>query len=436
MISFPLAREIYGVTPWMVDHYTLPALSAMLENFQKGVKLEEAEIKLNTPFIYDPSNETRIITRPFGNGWTLGELENSDDFDGVAVINLDGPITVSGGMSTVGMEQISVFMHKINSDKRIKAFIILANSGGGSASAVDIMVDTINEVKQNKPVYGLVKKGGMAASACYGILSACTKIFSENEMNIVGSVGTMIQFEGRKANTEDPNGVKHIRLYATKSTAKNKAFEEALNNDNYTLLINDLLDPLNERFIQKTLANRPLLKGVDFDNGSTKFSKDAIGTYIDGIKSFAETVELIMQEVPEKKTDPKTVNTGGDTGGNSNINNKNKKMTVAELKTGHPEVYNTIFNEGVMSERDRNGAWMAHVNADPDAVVKGIESGESITQTQREEFFVKQNSINKAEALKQGSAKDVVVDPSKNPGQEDKSPEELELEQAFDFKLK
>ena len=72
-------------------------------------------------------------------------------------------------MSSLGMKQLSDFMLKINNDARVKAFIIYANSGGGASGAVQVMSDTINKIKVTKPVYGCIQKGGMAASACFGI---------------------------------------------------------------------------------------------------------------------------------------------------------------------------------------------------------------------------------------------------------------------------
>lgn len=401
--NFELAREIYGMNPWFVDQQSLPFLSGLLSSLNGGLNLETPETKYNTPFVYDVKSETRIINY----SW---DLRNNDSFEGIGVINIDGPITKSGGVSSMGMAQLSFMMLKMSKDNRVKAFIILGDSGGGSSNAVEIMVDTIQEVDKTKPVFGLVAKGGMAASAMYGIISACRKVYAESPMSIVGSSGTMIQFDGRSANSQAPDGTKYIRLYATKSTEKNKAFEEALNNDNYTLLINDLLDPINENFLDMIVGNRPILKGTNFDNGNTVFAKDAVGSYIDGIKSFAELVqeiELGFSQNPENVS-------------NKN-NNKSKSvtaMTVEELKNSHPATYNSIFNAGVISgqeqEKDRCGAWMAHAPTDIESVQKGIESGLPISQTQREQFLVKSASKQNLAKLEKDSSEAVNTPESGN----------------------
>lgn len=384
-MNFALKREIYGANAWCIDALSYGSLSQILKDNRNGVVLELPETKYNSPQIYN------AITKTIQYGW---QLNNSDEFEAVGVINLNGAITLSGGESTVGMEQLSQNMLFMSKDKRIKAFIVYANSGGGSSSAVQVMKDTINQIKTTKPVYGLVKKGGMSASACYGILSSCQKIYSESEMNIVGSLGTMIEFSGYAANTTLESGEKIVRLYATKSINKNKAIEEALNNDKYELLINEMLDPINENFLNSIIQDRPQLSSVVWDDGAHHFSKNVIGTFIDGIASFDEVVSML-------ETESKIVV--------NNVYNKvkfnsNSKMNREVLKSDHPEVYSAVVNEGVTQERERVASWLTYQSADPEMVAQGIESGEAITPSQREKLMVKMNSQAMLEALKNDNA--------------------------------
>lgn len=419
MVNFGLAKEIYGMSPWFVDQETLPSLLSILDN---NLKLELPEVKYNTPGIVF-LNETKVVDRPYGTRWNPGQLDNSEKFTGIGVINLSGPITLSGGMSSVGMEELSFLMQKMAADERIVSFVVLANSGGGSASAVEVMAETITMINQVKPVYGLIKKGGLAASACYGILSACREIYSESPMNMVGSAGTMIQFEGRKANSEQA-GKKHIRLYATKSTAKNKEFEEVLNNDNYELIISNLLDPMNENFLNLIQTNRPALKGTGFDDGRCIFAKDAVGTFIDGIKSFAEVVAIAEN----------TDQTFTPASGLNSINNQ--VMTADELKQKHPETYNAIFQSGLQSgvkaEKSRVSAWMAHADADLNTVKEGVKGEEEISAGTREELLIKSFRMNHVKNLETDSTGP--VNTPESGGAPEQSDEEKELA-AFNAKI-
>lgn len=412
MFNFGLAREIYGVSPWHVDVETLPSLLSILENHSQ---MEIPEVKYNTPGIYY-LNDTKLIDRPYGNRWNPGQLESSEKFVGIGVLMINGPITVGGGASSMGMEQVSEIMYKMAADERIKSFMIIANSGGGSSAAVEIMTETISNIDKTKPVHGLVKRAGTACSAMYGILSACRTIHAESEMSLVGSCGTMMQFEGRAANSEH-DGKKFIRLYASKSTEKNGPIEEALNNDNYELIYSELLDPINDRFLNLIESNRPVLKESGFDTGKALFAKDAIGTYIDGIKTMSEVVQMMEQEIKEMPTPA-----------SKGINpiNKNHVMTAEQLKQDHPETYNAIFKAGVKTESSRTQAWMAHANADLEKVQEGIKSGEEITSGDREELMIKAFSQKQIQTIEQESAEPVNTPES---GSEPENAEEAELNQ-------
>lgn len=378
MVNFALAKEIYGMSPWFVDQETLPSLLAILDN---KMALELPETKYNTPFIVSRSN-TRLIERDY-------QLNNNDFFSGIGIIRLDGPITLSGGQSSVGIEQLSQIMLKLSKDKRIKSFVILGNSGGGSSAAVEVMTDTIKEIDKIKPVFGLIKKGGIAASACYGIMSACRSLYAESEMSFVGSAGTMVEFEGYAANSKAEDGKKRIRLYATKSIEKNIEFEEALNNDSYELITENILNPVNERFLAAILENRPMLKGTNYDTGKVVFAKDAVGTFIDGLKTFAEVV-LLAEQTPASS---------------GNLINPNV-MTTNELKQNHPDVYNEVLQLGVSSEKARVETWMAHLDADQKMVKEGVLSNAELSGGKREELMIKSYKSAHLKNLEDDSAED------------------------------
>jgi ClpP class serine protease len=412
-MNFPLAKEIYG-QPWSVDAVSLMHLSSILKNIQNGVSLDTPEQKLNSISVLQIKGETRLVNDNY-------DLRNSDSFEGIGVVNLNGPITKNGGASTNGTKQISNMMLQLSQDSRIKGFIIKTDSGGGATGAVQLMIDAINKVKETKPVYALVEKGGMAGSAAYGIISASTGIYSEDEMNIVGSVGTMIQFSGKPHGNVDQDGEKTIVLYATKSTAKNKAFEEALNNDNYDMLVNELLDPINENFISNVLSNRPQLSGTSYDNGHTVFSKDAIGTFIDGIASFDEVVNMILSDT--------------NTGVNTNKNNKSNfnKMNKEEIKQQHPTVYAEILQEGVLQEKERVASWEIFRGVDSKAVAEGIQSGLAIKQSETSAFLLKATQMSKVDDLKSDNAIGFTTNETSTEVGSEVSAKEKELDKAFNF---
>jgi len=410
-MNFQLAREIYGLTPFCVDSFTLPAMLAVLSDIKNGVKFKSNNGLKNDCFDIVFNSEDRLVRRTY-------ELENQDQFNGVGVVKINGPILTSGGASTVGMSDVSKNVLSMAKDSRVKGFIFDMDSGGGSTAAVEIMVDTINEVKSmGKPVYVLISKGGTLASAAYGIASAADGIYYQSDMSMVGSLGTMLQTEGRAANSEK-DGVKYIRLYATKSVLKNKPLEEALNNDNYTLLVDELLDPINERFISVLQANRPKLTNEQL-NGNAIFAKDDTGIYLDG----KSTMEDLFQKIITNNNI------------NTNLNfNSNSKMTHQELKQAHPELFSEVLGMGITAESERVQSWLAHNETDSKAVMEGIESGKEISSSQREKLLVKSSKMKTIEAIQSESTTDFQTGESTLDAGSTEA--EKELKEAFNFKLK
>jgi len=408
-MNFQLAKEIYGLTPFCVDSFTLPAMLAVLSDVKNGIKFDTLKDIKNDSFDIVFNSEDRLIRRTY-------ELENQDEFNGVGIVKINGPILMGGGASTLGMLDVSKNVLSMAKDNRVKGFIFDMDSGGGSTAAVEIMVDTINEVKaMDKPVYVLISKGGTLASAAYGIASAADGIYYQSDMSMVGSLGTMLQTEGRQANSEK-DGVKYIRLYATKSVLKNKPIEEALNNDNYTLLVNELLDPVNERFISTLQENRPKLTNEQL-NGNAIFAKDDTGVYLDG----RSTMEDLFQKIITNNNI-------------TNINFNSKTMTKQELKNTHPELFSEVLAMGVTAESERVQSWLAHSETDSKAVMEGIESGLEITNSQREKLLVKSSKMRNIAEMESQSAKDFQTGESTLDA--GLSAEQKELNEAFNFKLK
>ncbi|MGP6238826.1 S49 family peptidase [Cuniculiplasma sp. SKW4] len=71
-------------------------------------------------------------------------------------------------------------------NEKIKAVLIDVNSGGGSASASEMIYNRVERISGKKPIYSMVT--GMAASGAYMIICPSKKIFSI-KTGIIGSIG-------------------------------------------------------------------------------------------------------------------------------------------------------------------------------------------------------------------------------------------------------
>lgn len=402
-INFGLAKEIYGATAWAVDSRTFGSYLKMVQDWRNGVVLSTPEEKYNSCFILNAKSGVKTVSR-------VWEPKYETESDLVYIINLNGPITKNGGDSTFGTKDLAANIKYFESFDNVIGGIILGDSGGGSSNAVEIFDSAVSE--RTKPIVTLLEKGSIAASACYGCISGSDYIMSDGKSNTVGSIGTMCDFEAIPHGNVNQDGVKTIRIYATKSTAKNKWYEEAVNNDNYEPLISDVLDPANEEFIKRIQKNRPQVLESQLDGSDYKTGK-VVGSLIDGFGTMKDAVNKVASlskgyqnpnQKPKEKTEEKK----------SNLNNLT--MTKEQLKADHPQLYNEVhgigIKAGIEAEADRTGSWLAHANTDLPAVLKGIEGGGQITATARENFLVKQNTKKKIEGLKSDNAPDLDVEES------------------------
>lgn len=399
MISFALAREIYGNSPWMIDSVSFSSLFNILKDFRNGVSLSfDEDDKCNSVFVYNIESKIKLTFDEF-------QLRNTDDDDDViSIISLNGIITKNGANSTNGMKRLSEQMNRMTADSRVKGHILLTDSGGGASNAVIFMTDSIQKSQAaGKPVVQLVEKGGLNASAAYYIGSYTDHILSESSENLIGSIGTMIELSGFPKNNTDESGRVHIRAYATESIEKNIEFEEALKG-NLKPIINNILDPLNDKFLSDVKTNRPSVGDAQL-TGKIFRAKDVVGTLIDGIGNMEDAVNKVLTigiTTPFNKLN----NNGVEPKNNTNINNK-EKMDLNKLKQEHPDLYNSVFAAGVAEEKDRTGAWLAHAQTDLEAVKKGISEGKVVSATQREEFLVKAASLTHLQNLQTDTEEDL-----------------------------
>ena len=329
-MNIQLAREIYS-SAWYMDAMSFRSFSAILADMRNGVT-------------YSGKRNSNVSTV---------------DNDGVHTLELKGAITRSGGDSHYGTKELAQMLRDADNADNVLGHVLSIDSGGGSVNAVPIMTDAIKSLK--KPIVSHID--GMSASAAKYISSFTQHIIAERATDKVGSIGTMIEMSGYPKISEDKqDGLRYVRIYADASTDKNGDFEEAINNLNFKPIIDNVLNPHNERFIADMKANRPTLKpehltGKVFDAG------DVIGYFVDEIGS----IEVAKNKVKEL----------------SKIKTQQLKMTKEEVKANHSSVYDEIHaegvNAGVTAERKRISAWQKLSEIDAEMATAGIEKGEEVT---------------------------------------------------------
>ena len=140
----------------------------------------------------------------------------------------------------------------------------------------------------------------MMCSAAIYAGSYCDYIIANREDDRVGCVGTMIQIVDYPKSGQISTGEISVRVYADGSEEKNQDYEEALQG-NIQMIKDDVLNPLNAKFVEAMKTNRALSDNTLL-KGKTYFAKDVVGTLIDEIGSLQTAVDKVVSLSKNSKT--------------------------------------------------------------------------------------------------------------------------------------
>lgn len=364
--------------PWLIEPSAALQMLDFFEKVKEGEKWDYGHAKgeengLSVYKIYQKFFASEGVIMSPESSWDMSDFKG---FDGarIAVIPVSGPLMKNDFCGSFGTESLRQLTRMASGTNSVKAILYLNDSPGGTVDGTQAFADDIKA--SSKRTISLVS--GMMCSANMWTGGSADEVYASCETDLVGSIGTMCGFYDNSKAME-VKGVVLREYYATASTDKNRAYKEAQDGDGKKL-IQEMLDPMNNVFLGAMKKNRPRIK-EDALTGKVYTSNAAMEMgLIDGIKTFEQ---IIGGDIKPKTTTTSTSFYQG---------NKAKKMTAAEIKTAHPESYNTIIAEGATQERERIEGWLTWQSVDADAVAKGIESGKTVTQKVANEFAFKMHS--------------------------------------------
>lgn len=251
--------------------------------------------------------------------------KNQDPY--VVVVNLKNPIyKYDQECGPHGTKTKARVMEQYRNDPNCAGIVLDIDSGGGQCSGTPEFHDYI--LSYPKPVVAYTD--GMMCSAAYYIASAADHIVANKRADAIGSIGVMISFIDVTGIYEKKGG-KLINEYATKSTEKNKAFEELLKG-NPELYIKTELDPLAEEFIADVKSARSGIPEEVFSGGTWNASDALNKKMIDVIGTVQTAIDKVFELSDENNSN------------NSNTNSK-KKKSMSTIKS-YPNIQKTIGVEG------------------------------------------------------------------------------------------
>lgn len=289
--SFRFVREIYSTHIWMMHPEVFSYYRGIMETarlYKESVtefeeKAPSQELLVFSSVQTEPAE--RLIQTASVRGFDMwGDLQPLDQI--IDILHLEGPITHNGDYCTAGTLELADNLRYADAHAQVIGHLVIIDTPGGSAYANDLD-KAFQEAK--KPVVALIR--GMNASKGVWISSFIPHVFAEREDVEIGSIGSLCSIYGQK-NGELENNRVYYEIYADNSEFKNHAFREAVQNNNLKPAIEEL-NSLTSSF-QTIVRNRWPQIGDDKLTGKMYKASEVIGELVDGIKSYAECVDLIF----------------------------------------------------------------------------------------------------------------------------------------------
>jgi len=289
-----MTYELYTTKHWMIlPSFVHGILPTMMHNSNNHIALGVVEKK--RPFLAVAGGSDYIrdaqVTEdgemvPRYDGWGENLLaQMREPF--VNVIPIDGPITRNGDACSYGSKEIRDWMMEAAGNKYCRAHALVINTPGGSAWAKNDFQQAIDFAHQKgQRVYGLID--GLCASAGMYLASFCDEVYVVNPKDQLGCVGVMASFftlgDGEKLYTNET----YHEYYATKSVNKNKEYRDIANDNDATLLIEEL-DKLEAEFRADMQRSFPDATDDHLD-GKIFYADEVMGILCDGQMMLGDVV--------------------------------------------------------------------------------------------------------------------------------------------------
>jgi len=270
---------------WMIDKSVVNAHIPLFLRFIKG---ENFNFQDNKTYLEEQTENILQINNSLNIPITTDYYNEELEDQSVAIHPVKGIIMAESYYGFSTKDFVNNLLAAEN-NPGIFSHVLAVNTGGGMAHYLDVAASTIKKLK--KPV--LVHFEQNLASAGYYIAASADKIYANSKFDRAGSIGTMVSMVDFVPLLEQ-FGAKEIEAYATLSTLKNKVENDLLDGkpEDY---IKEVLDPLNEGFIQSVKSGRPGVESVNESegvlNGRMFYAEQAIkNKMVDGIKSINQVI--------------------------------------------------------------------------------------------------------------------------------------------------
>jgi ClpP class serine protease len=286
-MQYSIAKEIFG-TPWQISAIGIQQYKPIMAGMLNGaVIVAEDEPKENIPF-----NISAKTLMPLALSDNEDIEENDPEKEKVIHVLPVRGVMIKHDMvcGPRGTRTLANRLRSADVDESVIGHIMIIEGPGGSADAIAELTDAMQECK--KPI--VVWVDGMMCSAHMYAGSYAKEIIASRKTDWIGCIGTLIMFQGRKAKSdEDLFNVREVTIYADQAFEKNEEYEKAINEFDFKLTKELILNPYNEQFIKDIKSNRPGVEDKHL-HGRTFPAGEVVGSLVDSIGSFDDAVKRII----------------------------------------------------------------------------------------------------------------------------------------------
>lgn len=286
-----------------------------------------------------------------------GKSSGGTQSDYVLVMDLKDPIyKYSQECGPQGTKTKMQILDRYKSDAACVGVVLDIDSGGGQVSGTPEFYDYL--LNFGKPVVAYTD--GYMCSAAYYIGSASQYIVANKRAEHIGSIGTMI-FYIDMTGMYEAQGAKVITEYATKSTKKNRDFENLLKGDSKSYIKNQL-DPITDEFHADMQSVRANLNKEVLQGGTYNATKSLELGLIDAIGSLQTAVDKAFELAASQQSN------------NQNSNNMSKPRAhlqaalqlgdIALVETDGGSFLNTAQLDGIETDLKTKDGTIAKLTQD------------------------------------------------------------------------
>jgi protease IV len=173
----------------LVDNLQLGLPSTMEENKLVDKVMTRHQIISQMCTLFGVKKEKELKVTTLAEYAAAKVKPNIKEKKKIAVIYANGEISMEG--NGIDAKRFAPMIDLINADSSIKAVVLRVNSPGGDAQAAEIINQSLQELRKNKPL--IISMGDYAASGGYWISAKSEKIFTDRT-TITGSIGVFSLF--------------------------------------------------------------------------------------------------------------------------------------------------------------------------------------------------------------------------------------------------